>query len=197
MNEAGNRTPPPPPAQRRTVLYHGAKFDFVEVEYPGADGSPLKRQIIRHPGAVVILPILVSANLPGPHIVLIRNQRIPAGTHLWELPAGTREPGEAPELTAGRELIEETGYRAANLTPMGVFYTSPGLSDEQMWAYAATDLTPVPQALEDDERITVHPVPVQEVLSMIDRGALADAKSMLTVLLALRRGLLPGIKPAP
>lgn len=191
MNYAGNRTPPPSPDVRRTLLHRGAKFDFEKVEYQGSDGNMLSREIIRHPGAVVILPILDGQGQGGPEVVLIRNQRIPAGTHLWELPAGTREPGEAPDVTAGRELIEETGFRAKNLVLLGSYYTSPGLSDEVMWAYIATGLEAADQELQDDERITVHPLPISQVHAMIDRGEMQDAKSMLTILWAARRGLLP------
>jgi ADP-ribose pyrophosphatase len=152
----------------------------------------LERQVIRHPGAVVILPILQEQGNET-RVVLIRNNRIPAGTNLLELPAGTREPGEPPELTAGRELIEETGYRAKSLTLLGSYYTSPGLSDEQMWAYVATGLEATTQDLEDDERITVEVLGTSKLAGIIDRGELQDAKSMLTILWAVRKGLLDGV----
>ena len=100
------------------------------------------------------------------------------------------EAGEAPEACAGRELIEETGYEGATITPLGRFYTSPGLSDELMWAYVATGLKHVGQRLELDERLTVHLVGVGEALAMVDSGELMDAKSMLTLLLGVRRGLI-------
>lgn len=193
MNQTGNRTPDQGPAVTRTTLYRGAKFDFELVRYPGRGGTTLERQIIRHPGAVVILPLLREPGRDEVRIVLIRNHRIPAGTHLLELPAGTREPGEPPEVTAGRELVEETGYRAAKITPLGSYYTSPGLSDELMWAFVATGLEPAGQDLEDDERITVEVVTGSELGTLIDRGEMQDAKSMLTVLWAVRKGLLTGV----
>jgi ADP-ribose pyrophosphatase len=192
MNQTGNRTPDQGPAVTRTTLYRGAKFDFERVEYPGQGGKMLERQVIRHPGAVVILPILQEQGNET-RVVLIRNNRIPAGTNLLELPAGTREPGEPPELTAGRELIEETGYRAKSLTLLGSYYTSPGLSDEQMWAYVATGLEATTQDLEDDERITVEVLGTSKLAGIIDRGELQDAKSMLTILWAVRKGLLDGV----
>lgn len=192
MNQTGNRTPDQGPAVSRTTLYRGAKFDFERVEYPGQGGKMLERQVIRHPGAVVILPILQESGNET-RVVLIRNNRIPAGTNLLELPAGTREPGEPPELTAGRELTEETGYRAKSLTLLGCYYTSPGLSDEQMWAYVATGLEVTSQDLEDDERITVEVLGVSKLAGIIDRGELQDAKSMLTILWAVRKGLLDGV----
>jgi ADP-ribose pyrophosphatase len=176
-------------AARRTVLHRGRKFDLEVVELPGRNGKTLKREVVRHPGAVVILPLLDG---PGgdPRVVLIQNHRPAVAKALYELPAGTLEKGEPPEACAARELIEETGYRAATLTPLGRFYTSPGMSDELMWAYAATGLTEVGQELEEDENLTVHPVGAREAIRMIDSGELIDGKSMLTILLGLRRGLI-------
>ncbi len=178
---------PAPGAQKptRTLLHKGRKFDFEILEFPGSDGSLLRREVVRHPGAVVILPILDDGQ-----IVLIRNHRPSLDRPLFELPAGTLEPPEAPEACAARELIEETGYKAATIQPLGRFYTSPGLSDELMWAFVASGLTHVGQRLEPDERLTVHPFPAAAVLGMIDSGDLVDGKSMLTLLWAARRGLI-------
>ncbi len=175
---------------RRTVLHRGAKFEFEQVEYTGSDGRPLTREFVRHPGAVVILPLLAGAAGEPVRIVLIQNYRHSVNQHLWELPAGTREAEESPQATAGRELTEETGYVAGSMELLGSFYTSPGLSDELMWAYVAGALAPAVQRLEADERITVHPTPVAEVLAMIDRGELMDAKSMMVILWAIRKGLM-------
>ncbi|MCC6425402.1 MAG: NUDIX hydrolase [Phycisphaerales bacterium] len=165
----------------RRVIHRGAKFDFEQVEYRGADGRVLVREVVRHPGAVVIVPILRGDD-GVERIVLIRNWRVSLGDWLWELPAGTRENGEAPEATAARELVEETGYRAGRIRALGRFYTSPGLSDELMWAFVAEDLTLEKQKLEADERISVHTVEVGEVMGMIERGGLMDGKSVLGVL---------------
>ena len=215
----------PPKITQRFLLHRGKKFDFelLTVERPG--GRTLQRENVRHPGAVVVVPILDDSppgtpalragNLnPEPHparragvpksIVLIRNFRISLAQPLLECCAGTIErprlpdqngqpagfgPGEAPELCASRELIEETGYQAATLVPLGWFYTTPGLTDEQMFAFAATGLTQVGQKLEEDEAIDVEIVPVPRVLDMIRTGELRDAKSMLAILLAERAGL--------
>ena len=174
-----------PASPTRTLIHRGRKFDFELLEFIGSDGKTLCREVVRHPGAVVILPILDDGR-----IVLIRNHRPSLDKPLFELPAGTLEPPEAPVDCAGRELIEETGYQAATIRPLGRFYTSPGLSDEQMWAYAASGLTYVGQRLEPDERLTVHPTSVAGALGMIDSGELEDAKSMLTLLLAVRHDLI-------
>ena len=194
----------------RSLLHRGKKFDFELLTVQRPSGSTLKRENVRHPGAVVIVPIL-SSLLTTPHspltpsIVLIRNFRISLSQPLLECCAGTIErprlpdqngqpqgfgPGEAPELCAARELIEETGYQAATLIPLGWFYTTPGLTDEQMFAFAATGLTHVGQKLEEDESIDVEIVSASRVLEMISAGELRDAKSMLAILLAERAGLL-------
>jgi ADP-ribose pyrophosphatase len=173
----------------RELLVKGAKFDFERLTMRTQDGRELVRQSVRHPGAVAILPILET---PGhePSVVLIRNWRISVEQWLYELPAGTLEPGEDPAACAGRELEEETGFAAATVTPLCRFYTSPGLSNELMWAYAATGLRPVGQKLEADEWVTVHPTPARKALGMIDSGELTDGKSILTLLLAAQRGIL-------
>jgi ADP-ribose pyrophosphatase len=210
----------------RTLLHRGKKFDFelLTVERPG--GRTLQRENVRHPGAIVIVPILEDPALGTPalragslnpdpdparragapkSIVLIRNFRISLAQPLLECCAGTIErprlpdqhgqpagfgPGEPPDLCAARELIEETGYQAATLIPLGWFYTTPGLTDEQMFAFAATGLTHVGQKLEEDESIDVEIVPAARALDMIRTGELRDAKSMLAILLADRAGLL-------
>lgn len=169
----------------REVLVRGAKWNLERVEYPGRGGARVRREVVRHPGAVVILPLT-----GGGDVLLIRNHRCSVDRELYELPAGTLEPPEPPDECAKRELREEAGCVAATWTPLGRFYTSPGLSDELMWAYAAQNLTMVGQSLEPDERLTVHPTPISRVWEMIDGGELVDGKSMLTVLMAARRGLL-------
>ncbi|MBL8761251.1 MAG: NUDIX hydrolase [Phycisphaerae bacterium] len=175
-------------ADGRRVLFRGAKFDFVELSIAAPGGATLKRQYVQHPGAVIILPILEG---PEPSVVLIRNRRHAIPADLYELPAGTLEKGEEPLSCAARELREETGYSAATISSLGWFYTSPGLSDEKMWAFVARGLTPVGQALEPDEHLTVHPTASARALEMIRSGEMVDAKSMLTLLWASRLGLIP------
>jgi ADP-ribose pyrophosphatase len=146
----------------------------------------LEREVVRHPGAVVIVPVRDDRQ-----VVLIRNRRIAlGGASLLECPAGTLEPGEDPSVCASRELVEETGYKAATVRPLGWFYTTPGLTDEKMYAFAATGLTAVGQDLEEDENIVVEVMPEREALQAITSGDLRDAKSMLALLLAERAGVL-------
>jgi len=173
---------------QRQLIHKGAKFSFERLTLAGTDGKPLTREVVRHPGAVVIVPILDTPQ--GPQIVFIKNWRIAIEDWLVELPAGTLEAGEDPAECAARELEEETGYTAATITPLGRFYTSPGLSDELMWAYAARGLKNVGQKLEPDERVVVHPVKADHVIGMITSGELVDGKSLAALLTAKEHGLL-------
>ncbi len=171
----------------RRLIHRGRRFDFEVVTHPGPGGKPITREVVRHPGAVVIVPLL-----DGDRIVLIRNFRIATGDWLLECPAGTLDPKEPPHVCAARELTEETGYRATKIEPLGWFYTTPGLTDERMHAFLATGLTLAGQDLDDDEQIEVVPVPLTKAMAMIDSGDLTDAKSILAILLAQRKGLLGG-----
>lgn len=172
----------------RHLLHSGAKFDFESVTFPASGGGTLTREIVRHPGSVIVLPLLDSAQ--GRSVVLIRNWRVATESWLWELPAGTRAKGEDPAACAMREVEEETGYTAATLEPLCRFHTSPGLSDELMWAYVATGLKKSAQRLEVDERIEVHVVSVARALELVCNGEMTDAKSILVLLWAERAGLL-------
>lgn len=169
------------------MLHKGRKFDVVRAMMAAPGKPAAERVLVRHPGSVVILPLLESA--AGLQVVVIRNRRVSVDAELWELPAGTRDRDEAAAVCAGRELIEETGYRAGRLLPLGKFYTTPGMTDELMHAFVARDLTHVGQKLEDDEEIHVHLLPVVELESMIDRGEIVDAKTILCVLWARSLGL--------
>lgn len=172
----------------RTTLHAGKKFAFEQVALRTQSGSVIKRECIRHPGAVVVLPILDSP--AGARIVFVRNERFSVGKALLELPAGTREPNEPAETTAGRELIEETGYRAATLTPLSRFYTTPGMTDELMWSFAASGLSHVGARPEEDEALEVVLLSVPQAIEAAVNGSLADAKSILTLLLAKHKGLI-------
>ena len=138
-----------------------------------ADGSSFERDAIVHPGAVVILAILNDGS-----VVMIRNVRHVVGRELLELPAGTLEPGESPELCAARELREETGYEAEKFLPFGQFFTSPGILTECMWAFEATGLRHVGQELDDGEEIRVEVILADRLRTMVMEGAIEDAKSL-------------------
>jgi len=140
------------------------------------DGARVERDVVVHPGAVVILPVLADGR-----VVMIRNYRFSIEKRLLELPAGTREPGESPIETAGRELEEETGYRAARIEPLIEFYTSPGVMTERMFAFTATELSEVGQRLTDTERIDVEVLDPARVRERLLSGAIEDGKTIATL----------------
>ncbi|MEZ6233270.1 MAG: NUDIX domain-containing protein [Phycisphaerales bacterium] len=184
--------PHPDPAAARIVsrstIFAGKKYAYENVVLRADDGSELHRQMVRHPGAVTILPLLDTPD--GRRVVIINNERFAVARTLVELPAGTLEPDEDPSVSAVRELEEEIGYTSDDLRPLGPFYTTPGLTDEIMHTYAALNLRHVGQRLEADEKITVQIITPDEAFAMIDDGRMMDAKSMLALLLARRKGLL-------
>lgn len=159
------------------LIYHAVKFDVRSTTIPGKNGRTIRRDAIIHPGAVVILPLLTSDT-----IVMIRNERFVVDEILWELPAGTLEENEAPQTTAGRELIEETGYQAEIIQPLTSFYTSPGICNEIMHAYVAKNLVKVGQKLEETEKITTEALNWKEISRMIRNGTIRDAKTIATLL---------------
>ncbi len=126
-----------------------------------------------HPGAVVILPLLDAGR-----IVMIRNYRHSVQRELLELPAGTREPDEEPIETAARELVEETGYRAGKLSPLASFYTSPGITNEWMHAFTATDLTRVGQNLDPGEELVPEICDLAKARRLLATAAIEDAKTL-------------------
>ena len=154
------------------------KFDVCRLEVPSRDGTPRQYEIVVHPGAVVVLPLLTPERC-----ILIRNYRRAVGRELWELPAGTLDvAGEAPEHAAVREVEEETGYLAGSMKPLCEFYTSPGILTELIRAYVATDLTKTRQNLGATEEIRLELVNVEEALAMIRDGRIVDAKTIATLL---------------
>ncbi len=162
-----------PPA---AVLFEGRRFRVERRERPTPVG-PAPYDVVVHPGAAVILPVLDDGR-----IVLIHNYRVAAGAELLEIPAGTLDPGEAPAACAARELTEETGYRAATLAPLLAFYSSPGMMTERMHLFLATGLTPGPTAHEAGEQIRVTTLPLSDALAAIPAGRIVDAKTIVALL---------------
>ncbi len=155
------------------LLLSTSRFSVERRVYAGADGRSITREVVVHPGAVVILPILDARQ-----IVMIRNFRHTVEQELWELPAGTAEPNEAAIDTARRELEEETGYRAGTMTPLTEFYTSPGVLTERMFAFVATELKSVGQRLEVGERIVAEVVELERACRWLVNGELRDGKTI-------------------
>mgnify|MGYP001546137062 CR=1 FL=1 len=164
-------------ADPREILLKGSRFHVERRELTKRDGGVEPRELVVHPGAVVVLPVLDDGRL-----VLIRNYRFSVEQVLWEVCAGTRDPGEPPELCAARELEEETGYRAGKLTPLLDMYTAPGISNERMFGFVATDLEKTAQHLDQTEHIEVHCLSPDEVMRMIHARQIEDAKSLAVLL---------------
>lgn len=160
-----------PPVVRR--VFEGSYFAVESLRWQGARGGWIEKEVVRHPGAVTVIPLL-----PDGRLVMIRNWRISIRDWLLEFCAGRLGPGEDPAAAAVRELAEETGYRAGRVAEVGRFYTSPGLGDESMRVYAAEDLEPGEPRLEADERIETVLVDPAEIGALIRRGELVDGKTI-------------------
>ena len=162
----------------RTLVHTGRKIRvYLDVE-PGSDGVPLRRDVVIHPGAAVILP-LVDAS----HVCLLRNPRFIVNETLWEIPAGTLEPGEAPEVAAVRELAEETGYQAKQWRKLGAFYPSPGVLSETMHLFVAETLTPGPMQREAGEEMEPQVVAWEQAMAWALDGTIRDLKTVMALLL--------------
>jgi ADP-ribose pyrophosphatase len=166
----------------REIVYRGRKIQVAVDVTQAADGTTIRRDVILHPGAVVVLP-LVDAD----HVCLLRNHRFVVGETLWELPAGTLEPGEALEHAARRELIEETGYRAERWTSLGYLYASPGVLDEKLHLFVAEELTAGEARPEADEELEPRVLPWSEAMRLALGGEIRDAKTITALLLWDRR----------
>lgn len=137
------------------------------------NGRQCELEIVHHPGGVAIIAVDAQQR-----ICLLRQHRHAAGGWLWEIPAGKREPGEEPEITAARELIEEAGVRTENMRSLGRIVPSPGVFTEVIHLYLATDLTPVEQAHEEHEVIEVHWFDKTQIESMVRAGEIYDGKTI-------------------
>lgn len=156
------------------VLLRGTRFNVNQIRLVGRDGKTYLREVVRHPGAVVLLPLLDQDT-----VVLIENVRPSVGQTLLELPAGTRELGEPPETTAARELVEETGYRAGVLRPIHKFYSAPGICDEFMHLYVASELVRGEHQRETTEQIENRIATRTEIKQWIAEGRIRDAKTLV------------------
>jgi ADP-ribose pyrophosphatase len=171
----------------RQVLATGRKIQVALDIITGTDGKPVHRDIVIHPGAVAILP-LVDAG----HVCLVRNHRFVVGEDLLEIPAGTLEAGEPPETAAPRELAEETGYTAARWRNLAAFYPSPGVLSERTHLFLAQDLTAGLMRLEEGEHLEPLVVPWEQALTWALDGTIRDAKTLVAILLWDRLQHRPG-----
>ena len=173
---------PQPRILKRTELVRSRNFRLVRTVLDMKGYPRMTRDTLEHPGAVAIVPIL-----DGRRVMLIHQYRFACRGLLWEIPAGTLEPPEAPRVCAQRELMEEIGYRARRIEKLATFYTAPGFCTELMHLYLARGLTPASARGDADEIIRPVAVPFREALRMIDRGTIRDAKTIVGLHLAAQR----------
>jgi len=162
---------------RSEMIYQGRVFGLRRDEVVEPSGVRTTREVITHPGSVVVLPVL-----PDGKIVMIRQYRHATRQYLWELVAGRKEPEETPKQGAARELLEETGYRAKRFKIFLDVFPTPGFLEERMYLLLAEGLTAGEAQPEEDEKIEVRPFKLKELKQMIKSGRLRDAKSIAGIL---------------
>jgi ADP-ribose pyrophosphatase len=177
--KASNQKPKARLVSSRTV-YRGPVFTVTTDQVLEPGGVKVRRDLIHHSGSVVVLAVDDSRSTP--RVLLERQYRHAAGDYLWELPAGRIDPGEDELEAAKRELIEETGYRAAHWHRILKFYASPGFVAETMAVFLATGLRAGEAEPEEDEIIVKRMVPLPVVLGMILKGTIRDAKTISSAL---------------
>src|SRR5437667_7548554 len=164
-----------------TTIYEGPVFGIRRDEVIEPSGVRTTREVITHPGSVVVLPVL-----PDGRILLIQQYRHAARQYLWELVAGRIDPGETPKEAAARELIEETGYRAKRFRVFLDVFPTPGFLEERMFILLAEGLTAGEAEPEEDEKIIPRAYSRKQLDEMIGDGKLRDAKSIAGILFYFR-----------
>ena len=162
---------------RGTLVWAGAG------RHVAPDGTVFERDVVHHPGAVSVVPVLDG----GATVVLVRQYRSAVDRELLEIPAGKRDvDGEAPEVTAGRELEEEIGMRAGRLEKLAEFYNSPGFCDEHSHVFMGLDLEPCGTSFQgiEERHMTIEHVAMADVPGLVTSGAIVDAKTIIGLLLA-------------
>lgn len=167
------------------VVYATPVFQVTSDEIIEPSGAKVRRDIIRHPGSVVILAI--DERKSKPSVLLIQQYRYAANQELWELPAGRIDEGEDALTAAKRELAEETGYSAAEWKLALYYYASPGFLAETMSVFAARDLRKGKASPEDDECITAKLVPLKKAVQWVMSGKVNDGKAIAGVLWAAQK----------
>jgi ADP-ribose pyrophosphatase len=165
------REPEPDPPE-----YLGRRLRVRRERHVLPDGRRISLDVVRVPDVAYVLPVL-----PDGRVVLIRQHRPIVGAEIWELPAGTIEPGESPVACAHRELREEAGYEAGRLESLGEAFADPGLTDERIFLFVARDLRPTARGLDADEHIEVAPVPLGEAYRMAEVGEILDAGTLVAL----------------
>src|SRR5713101_7947606 len=163
------------------IIYKGPVFGVRRDEVLEPGGVRAIREVITHPGSVVVLPVL-----PDGRIVLIRQYRHAPRLYMWELVAGRIDPGEGVRQAAARELMEETGYRARRFRVFLDVFPTPGFLEERMYILLAEGLTAGEAQPEEDGKITAKAFTPAQLDNMIRQGKLRDAKSIAGLLYYFR-----------
>ena len=161
------------------IIHKGYAFTLRLDNLRTPDGRTVKYDVVEHYGSVILIPVDENGK-----IYFVRQYRHAAGQEMLELPAGTLEPGEAPEACAAREIREETGMQAAHIKEIGAFYLAPGYSTEFMHVFLATGLSHNPLEADADEFLSVETLSLAEALEQAANGQLPDAKSLAALFLA-------------
>ncbi|MFO7964584.1 MAG: NUDIX hydrolase [Desulfobacterales bacterium] len=164
---------------RRECIYQGRAFHVFRDNITLENGSTVNMDVVRHPGAAAMVAITADNNT----ILMLKQYRYVVGGYIWEIPAGTLDPGEAPLDCAKRELIEETGMNAASWKKLGDITPAPGYTDERIHLYLARDLMPASQKLDRNEILDVHRIDFDAAMEMIRSGRIADAKTITGIYL--------------
>jgi len=165
-----------------TLVKKGRVFDFFTENITLPNGVTMDMEIVRHPGAAAIVPLMEDHS-----VLLIKQYRHAVGGYIWEIPAGTLDPGEDAHRCAIRELTEETGYAARHVERLAQITPLPAYSDERIHLFLATGLTRAEQHLDADELLTVHRVEYGRAVKMIAEGEIQDAKTIAGLQLAAGR----------
>ena len=160
-----------------TIIYEGPVFGIRRDEVIEPSGVRTTREVITHPGSIVVLPVL-----PDGRILLIQQYRHATRQYLWELVAGRMDPGETPKKAAARELIEETGFRAKRIRVFLDVFPTPGFLEERMFILLAEGLTAGEAEPEEDEKIISRAYTRKQLEELIRGGKLRDAKSIAGIL---------------
>lgn len=160
-------------------IFDGVAIHLFRDEILLPNGNKGVREVVRHPGAVCVLPLTDDGQ-----VIFVNQFRYALNKVTLEVPAGKLEKGEDPMEAALRELSEETGVEAKTIVPMGALYTTPALMDEIIYMYIATDLSQGEQHLDEDEFVNVIKIPLSKAVEMVMNGEIRDAKTQIMILKA-------------
>ena len=156
-----------------TPIYNGRIIKVKVDRVVTGKGKEATREIVEHRGAAAIVPLLNDDQ-----VILVTQYRYAIASNLLEVPAGTLEPGEPPDLCARRELEEETGYKCNELTKIMELYVTPGYGTEKIHIFLARGLVRTTMKNEEDEDINVQTMPIEKAMEKVRRGEITDAKSI-------------------